>query len=150
VLSDTAPRIGTTAGWNDRIERLRSQGMESLGPAILERWFAPDFADAHPAVYRIYLNMLTRTPVDGYAGICAALRDADLDDEVRRIEAQTLVLCGALDLATPPDRCRELADALPRARFELIEAAAHLPSVERPHELVARLIPFLLDNGAML
>lgn len=145
VLCDTAPRIGTAAGWNERIEALRAHGMDHLGRAILERWFAPGFARRQPAAYRVYYNMLTRTPVEGYTGTCEAIRDADLGDCPGRIRARALVLCGAEDVATPPEACRSLAASLVDARFEAISGAAHLPCIEQPDAFVAGLAGFLED-----
>src|SRR5690606_29395985 len=98
-----------------RITTLRQHGMAHLGETILGRWFAPEFAARKPAAYRGYLNMLNRTPVEGYTGTCEAIRDADLTDAVRRVTTPTLVLCGAQDAATPPELVRGLADLLPNA-----------------------------------
>jgi 3-oxoadipate enol-lactonase len=62
VLCDTAPVIGTADLWNDRIDKLRQHGMESMAEAILARWFAPTFKGNSPAVYQGCYNMLTRMP----------------------------------------------------------------------------------------
>ena len=143
VLSDTAAKIGTTDLWNERISPLRENGMAHLAGAILERWFSPAFAGQHPAAYRGYFNMLTRTPLEGYIATCEAIRDADLSDVAPSIEAPTLVVGGAEDGATPPDLVRGLAEALPNARFELIEHAGHIPSIEQPAVLAATIDRFL-------
>lgn len=147
VLCDTAPKIGTAEMWNERIATLRQHGMAHLREAILGRWFAPGFRAQSPAAYQGYGNMLTRTPVMGYTGTCEAIRDADLTSAARTIRAKALVLCGAEDLATPPDLARGLAAVLPDARFELIENAAHLPCVEQPDAFAAHIAHFLQENG---
>jgi pimeloyl-ACP methyl ester carboxylesterase len=41
-------------------------------------------------------------------------------------------VCGALDFDDVNQRCRELAAAAPRARFELLPGVAHLPQLEDP------------------
>lgn len=143
VLCDTAPKIGTVAMWNERIDTLRANGMAHLGKIILSRWFAPNFATEQPDAYAGYYNMLTRTPIDGYTGTCEALRDADLWPDVRTIQAPTLVLCGAEDLATPPEDAAQLAAAIPTASFQPIANAAHLPCIEQPEEMATMLQPFL-------
>jgi len=147
VLSDTAAKIGTADMWNERISLLRENGMAHLAGAILERWFSPSFAGQHSAAYRGYFNMLTRTPLDGYIATCEAIRDADLSDVVSSIKVPTLVVGGAEDGATPPDLVRGLAEALPKARFELVEQAGHIPSIEQPAMLVAKIDQFLKENG---
>jgi 3-oxoadipate enol-lactonase len=132
VLMDTAAKIGTADYWQQRIEALRTGGLLPLAAGILARWFAPGFQAQSPADYQGYYNMLTRTPLDGYIATCEAIRAADLREAVTAIQARTLVLCGAEDGATPPELVAELADSLPQARFDLIDGAGHLPSVEQP------------------
>lgn len=146
VLCDTAAKIGTADYWDERIDTLRQHGLAHLAGAILERWFSPAFAAQHPANYRGYYNMLTRTPLDGYIATCEAIRDADLRDVVPSIETPALVLGGAEDGATPPDVVRGLAESLPKARFEVIEQAGHIPSLEQPAALAAKINQFLSEN----
>lgn len=146
VLCDTAPKIGTPAMWNERINALRTHGMAHLGEAILARWFAPTFAAEQPDAYRGYRNMLTRTPVDGYTGTCEAIRDADLWPHVQTMQAPTLVLCGAEDLATPPAQAQQLASALPKATCTIIDGAAHLPCVEQPQAVASAMSTFLEES----
>ena len=50
VLSNTAPRIGSAETWNARIEKVRSEGMAAIAPAVVERWFTPEFRERQPAV----------------------------------------------------------------------------------------------------
>ena len=44
----------------------------------MQRWFTPAYRQPDNPDFVGYTAMLTRTPVDGYAGTCAALREADL------------------------------------------------------------------------
>jgi 3-oxoadipate enol-lactonase/4-carboxymuconolactone decarboxylase len=145
-LCDTAAKIGTAELWQERADTLRQHGMAYLGQAIVSRWFGPDFIERNPAVYHGYLNMLTRMPVEGYAGTCEALRDGDLTETIRRIKAPTLVLCGAEDMATPPDVVKSLCDLLPQAHYGEISGAAHLPCTERPEETAALIAEFLRED----
>lgn len=145
ILCDTFPKIGTADMWNTRIHTLREQGMASLGAAILARWFAPDFKANHPAAYNGYANMLLRMPVEGYTGTCEAIRDADLTDLARTIQAPTLVLCGASDASTPPALVSELSQIIPNARYMEIENAGHLPCVENPAAMIAAIQPFVKE-----
>jgi 3-oxoadipate enol-lactonase len=147
ILSDTAAKIGTPDMWNERISLLRENGISHIAGAILARWFSPAFAGQYPAAYRGYYNMLTRTPLEGYIATCEAIRDADLSDVVPSIEVPTLVVNGAEDGATPPDLVRGLTEALPNARFDLIEQAGHIPSIEQPAVLTAKIDQFLKENG---
>ncbi len=142
VLLDTAHRIGTPEAWNARIAAVETGGLEAIADAVLERWLSPDYRHNHPAMIPLWRNMLTRTPAEGYAGTCAALRDADLTEAAAGIRVPTLCLCGTLDLATPPDLVRAMAALIPDAEFRLIPCTGHLPCIERPARIAALLRRF--------
>lgn len=145
VLSDTAAKIGTAAYWKERIDAIQERGIDSVAEAILSRWFAPGFSAQRPADYRGYRNMLTRMPVAGYTATCAALGDADLREQAATLQIKALVMCGAEDGATTPKLVRGLADALPGGRFEVIEEAGHLPCIEQPKAMAAKMDRFLTE-----
>jgi 3-oxoadipate enol-lactonase len=147
VLCDTAAKLGAAEYWHERIESLGKHGFDQVAAGIVSRWLSPTFIKQNPADYQGYFNMLTRTPIAGYIATCEAIRDTDLRDLVGKIEAKSLVLCGAEDAATPPDLVRELAETLPQARFELIDNAGHLPSIEQPAAMATKMKRFLQENG---
>jgi len=146
ILSDTAPKIGTVEGWNERIDTLRSHDMPYLSETIVKRWFTPEFDSRHTAAWRGYVNMLNRMPVEGYTGTCEAIRDADLRDQAQSITKETLVICGAQDASTPPEFVEANSHLLPNSRFHLIEGSGHLPCVEQPDETAAVIRQFLKEN----
>jgi 3-oxoadipate enol-lactonase len=143
VLCDTAPVIGTADLWNERIHKLREHGMEFMAEAILARWFAPTFKERFPAAYQGYYNMLTRMPIEGYTGTCEAIRDADLTEASRTIEAHSLILCGTEDVSTPPDIVRGLAELMPNAEFREIPGAGHSICIEQPDAVAKQIERFL-------
>jgi 3-oxoadipate enol-lactonase len=145
VLSDTGARIGSVESWEERIATVRAGGLESLLSPTMERWFSRQFRECHDADVRGYSNMLLRTIVDGYIGTCCALRDADFHATVSQIKSRTLVLCGAEDIATPPELGRELASLIAGAEFSLIESAGHLPCIEKPLPMTERMLKFFRE-----
>ncbi len=145
VLCDTGAVIGTAVMWNERIAGLKADGFTHLGATIVARWLSPAFAAAQPAAYQGYSNMLTRTPLPGYIAACEAIRDADLRPAAQAITAPALVLCGAEDMATPPDLGRDLAGMLGNGRLHLIPHAAHLPCIEQPEMMAALINEFLME-----
>lgn len=106
--------------------------------AVLERWFTPGFPDR--ARWRA---MMTSVDREGYARCCEALRDADLREEIRRIEAPTLVIAGAEDPSISAEEVELLVSRIPRARLVAIEGAAHIANVEQPEAFTAALLSHL-------
>jgi 3-oxoadipate enol-lactonase len=143
VVCDTAAKIGTASGWNARIDAVRASGTGILPDLVKVRWFTPAMPAAEA---NLYLNMVARTPAEGYIGTCAALRDADLSEGLGLIAAPTLVLCGERDESTTPADGRALAAAIPNARFALIPGAAHLPHIEQPEAFSNQLRTFLRET----
>jgi 3-oxoadipate enol-lactonase len=145
VLCDTGARIGTAEAWQQRIDKVRADGVSSLVQMTMERWFSAGFRERCSADVRGYSLMLRQTSADGYVGTCAALRDTDLRQAVTQIKKPTLVLCGAEDIATTPELGRELAGLIPGAKFSLIDNAAHLPCVEQPDAVAERMMQFFRE-----
>lgn len=145
VLCDTGARIGTADAWQQRIDKVCDSGVESLVQMTMERWFSASFRERRSNDVRGYSNMLRQTSADGYVGTCAALRDTDYRQALLQIEKPTLVLCGAEDIATPPELGRELAGLIPGAQFSLIDNAAHLPCIEQPEAVAGRMMQFFRE-----
>lgn len=62
-----------------------------------------------------------------------------------QISCPTLVLCGDGDALTPPDRAREMAEAIPGARLEIVAGAGHMLTMEQPERVAALLRDWLLQ-----
>ena len=61
------------------------------------------------------------------------------------IAAPTLVIASTADIVTPPRLGRQVADAIPGARFELLEGEAHQPFQEVPVRFNALVDAFWRD-----
>ncbi|OOG55472.1 3-oxoadipate enol-lactonase [Rhodanobacter sp. C03] len=109
ALCSTAAKIGSAEGWRARIDQVREHGMASIAEGTVSRWFTPAFAAAEPTVVTDILGRLQRTSVEGYAGCCAALIDADFRGELDRIGVPTMALAGHDDPVTTPADLRWIA-----------------------------------------
>ena len=61
----------------------------------------------------------------------------DLRADLPAVKKKTLVMCGALDMTTPPAMAREVAALIPGARYAAIPGSGHCPMLEQPTSLVA-------------
>jgi 3-oxoadipate enol-lactonase len=146
VLANTAPKFSTPEAWNARIDAVRKGGVEAIADAVLERWLTSGFRARDPETTARMRKMMVATPVAGYIGCCAAIRDADLRDALPKIAAPTLVIAGTHDPANPPAEGRAFAARIPGARVVELDAA-HISNVEAPEEFTAQLVGFLLAEG---
>ena len=142
IFANTAARIGTHDGWEQRIAMVQSSGMGVLAPQTVERWLTPAYRAQHPTEAETIRQMLAATNPDGYCGCCAVLRDTDLRAEVATIEAPCLVITGTHDPATPPSDGRAIHSALRDSSFVEFDSA-HLSAWEKAEEFAAAVLAFL-------
>jgi 3-oxoadipate enol-lactonase len=134
--------MGPAAGWDARIDLVKSKGMAAVVDAVLTRWFTCEFLRSeNPAISKAR-EMLVKTDVQGYAGCCAAIRDMDMRPSVHLIKRSTLVLAGSQDTATPLEQSEELADTIPNARLTVFQTA-HLSNMEKPDLFTQSVLEFL-------
>lgn len=129
ILCNTGAKIGTADIWRSRIEAVRTSGMKSIAPAVIERWFTPAFRSNDPAAIANVQKQLEETNPDGYAACCAAVRDFDFRQDLNSIVVPTLVISGAHDPATPPADGHFLSNHIPGAKYAELNAA-HLSNIE--------------------
>jgi 3-oxoadipate enol-lactonase len=142
VLCNTAPYFGPPEVFEARIDAVRREGLAGLVDGILERWFTPAFRAADPATVQRIREMVLATPVEGYAGCCAALRDLDEREDLARIRVPTLVIAGSHDPSSSPGAALAMAAAIPAARcIEL--PAAHLSNLGAAAAFNASVLGFL-------
>lgn len=66
----------------------------------------------------------------------------DIRPQLAAITAPTLVIVGEQDIATPPDRARDIARAIDGARLVQVPGAAHLSALEQPERITRELLEF--------
>jgi 3-oxoadipate enol-lactonase len=133
ILVCTAAYLPEAASaYGERAAAVRAAGTpEVVADAVIARWFTTSWAAANPDTVARHRAMIAGTPAEGYAGCCEAITTLDERDGLGSITAPTLVIAGAQDPAIPPEHGRAIAEAVPGARFELLDPGAHLASVER-------------------
>ena len=142
VLANTAAKIGTADLWNARIDAIRKGGMAAVASSVLARWFTPALLEQPtPMVARLQASF-ERTSADGYVACCAAVRDMDQRSALSGIHVPTLVIAGSVDLSTPPDDGRYLAEHIPGAHYVELQAP-HLSNVEAASAFTQAMLQFL-------
>jgi 3-oxoadipate enol-lactonase len=126
VLACTAARFDNREQYIDRAATVRASGLEPIVDAVLARWFTPGFEDVAP-----YREAMLAIEPEGYARCCEALARWDVREALAAVRTPTLVIAGTEDPSTPPAIVELVAAGIPGARFEVIDGAAHLASVER-------------------
>jgi 3-oxoadipate enol-lactonase len=146
VLSNTAAKVGSPEVWVPRAAKARAEGLENLADAVLTRWLTPETVARAPQTYAFLRDTLVHTDAEGYAANCEALNTTDLREAARSIRKPVLVIAGELDMSTPAQLGRELADSIPGARYVEFPKASHLANLEVTENYNQTVLDFLLNR----
>ena len=84
-------------------------------------------------IWAAVLDMLERSSTAQYeAQIHALLNRSDATNLLSTITCPTLLLCGAHDAWSPPERHRQMAKRIPGARYVEVADAGHMSPMEQP------------------
>lgn len=142
ALCNTAAWMPPPDLWNDRIKSVTDGGMEAVVETVIARWFTPMFPEKYPEKVNRIRGMILSTPPRGYVGCCVGLRDMDERDKLGLIEAPALVVIGAHDPATTPERGQYLVVRIPGVQKAVLDTA-HLSNIERPEDFNRVVLGFL-------
>lgn len=141
VACCTSAHPGSAQSWAERAATVTAAGgTDPIADAVVARWVTPAFAAAHPDVVAELRAMLLASPAPGYAACCGVVERLDLRPALCGIAVPTLLVAGAQDEALPAEHGERIACAIPEARFELLDPAAHIPMVERPDAVAALIL----------
>jgi 3-oxoadipate enol-lactonase len=132
TLCDTTCRVPEELQpvWEERIQAVRSQGMEAVVKPTLDRWLTPEFREAHPDTAEHIAEMIRTTPVSGFAGCCRAISRFDVSSGIHAIEVPTRVVVGENDPGTPVEEAEAIQQRIPDAGLRVLSGARHLTCVE--------------------
>lgn len=147
VLANTAARLGTAAGWTERIEVVRAQGMRPVAGTVRGRWLTTGYADAHPDAADALAALVMATDPVGYVGCCTAIRDTDMNGDLARIGVPALVIAGEHDPAATLADAELLCGQLAGARLVRL-GTAHLSNVEDADGFNGAVVAFLEGRGS--
>jgi pimeloyl-ACP methyl ester carboxylesterase len=147
AISAPAPGIEPSpqleAAWEAEEAALERGDIDGALKVVLDTWTQPD---APPALREQVAEMQRRTyELQGaIAEVVEAPDPVEEDPSVlNRMEMPALVMVGDRDLSDFRQGAEQLAEALPRARLEVIEGAGHLAPLETPDEFRRLLLEFL-------
>ncbi len=92
-------------------------------------------------------TMAEETGADAFVRQQTAIMErVDSRPGLAAIRCPALVVVGAEDALTPPDRAAEIAAGIPRARHVVVPNSGHLSTLEQPQAVTRALTEFLSDG----
>lgn len=134
VLCDAAPGFPEAGkqAFRAMTEKVRDGGMGAIAEVAANRVFHAAYLAGHPGAIEERRAILLTVDPAAFQAACRLLVDADLVPRLAGLKVPTLVICGALDQATPPPLNRLIADNVPGARYVEVPGCGHCPPLEQP------------------
>jgi pimeloyl-ACP methyl ester carboxylesterase len=144
ILIGGALRWRPEAGqvFEERIRLARAGRMDEIAEAVAKTGLSERCREQGPALHGLFCELIASNDPRGYADWSAATAAGQMI-EPERIACPTLALCGELDPVTPPAFAEAIAAAIPSARTDSVEGAAHWCQLEAPEAVNAILLRFL-------
>ena len=146
TMANTGARIGSAEFWDARMALVRERGMQAVADVAIPNWFTEGFRAREPATVQPFRDDIESTPVEGYLGCSAAMRDEDLRESLHIVRCPVLAIAGASDRSTPPELLQFVHDRLPGSRLVMLQAA-HISNVEQEAAFNSALDSFLAAHG---
>jgi pimeloyl-ACP methyl ester carboxylesterase len=152
VLTATRAAPDTPEGKRARdaaAQQVEKAGINSLAEGMAAKLLSPRTVATRPELVDRVRTMIAGT---SNAGAIHALMGMKLRPDsttlLGKISIPTLVIHGAEDQVVPPDEAAAMADAIPQARFEIIQNAGHLLNMEQSEHFNRLLSGFLYELPA--
>jgi pimeloyl-ACP methyl ester carboxylesterase len=146
ALLDTSAQaepVGSRIKYEAMLQTVKSIGYDPVISRVIPILFGPHYRAEHPEEIERWIDTITRQDRTGIvrAGRGIFRRDNHLP-HLGTARTPTLLLTGADDVATPPERARKAHDALPNSRLVFLPNSGHSSAVERPAAVTDHLLSF--------
>jgi 3-oxoadipate enol-lactonase len=144
-LIDTTDWYGedAPAAWEKRAEKAENEGLASLIPFQVTRWFTETFRKVDPQATQACIDVFLANDIAAYAATCRMLGRVDLRAGLSSLNIPVNIIVGEQDYATPVAMARDMQQRIPNASLRVIPHAMHLTPVEAPGAVAAELTELL-------
>ena len=148
ALMDTNPLAETPHVASNREPQIIKAKTGQLGE-VMQDELKPNYLAPGPNrsdVLALVMDMALKLGPSVFIRQSRALqRRSDQQATLRKMNVDTLVLCGEHDALCPPKRHELMAQLIPNAKLHVVQGAGHLPTLEQPM-LTSRLLKSWLNG----
>jgi pimeloyl-ACP methyl ester carboxylesterase len=124
-------------------EKVAGGGLGAIADIAANRVFHAEYLKAHPKAVDERRAALLGIEPKAFQAACTILTQTDLIRDLPKLKVPTLVVCGALDQATPPALNKLVAEKAPGTRYIELPACGHCPPLEQPQKFLAAIKDFI-------
>lgn len=127
-------------------EKVKTQGSAPVVEAMLPKLFGPKAPSTIAADYEATQAVMSGAkPETLIAALLAMAARRDFTGDLANITVKSLVVCGELDFISPAKEMKEIAAAMPQAKFAQIDGVGHMSPLEAPLAFNVQVNEFLKD-----
>jgi 3-oxoadipate enol-lactonase len=126
-----------------RLEILRTQGIEAITGAAQERWFTPGFIERHPDLVRTRMAQLKQNHAASYGAAYTVFSLSDLGEKLHAIRHRTLVATGEHDVGSNTRMASFMHEQIQDSTLHILPGLRHSVLVEAPDRVTSLLREFL-------
>lgn len=115
-----------------KIRTLVDRASAAPMPVVADEYVADTFEEPIPAGAESVRRAIAEMDAASYIAAVRACFGVDIDDELARVEAPTLVLWGDRDNKTPRPLSEKIVDGIAQAEFRIVPDSGHLSNVDNP------------------
>ncbi len=129
--------------WDLRIEMIRDGGLEAIVDTTVDLWITEESKKSTPELVQRIKDMVIGNDIEGYISTCYALKKLNYFSNLKSIKCPVLYIGGNEDQSADPYTMKQMADATPNGRHEVISGARHLANLDKPVEFNAAVLSYL-------
>ncbi|MCA9162956.1 MAG: alpha/beta fold hydrolase, partial [Planctomycetales bacterium] len=127
-------------------ERVLQEGPGFLAELMRDRLFSPTSLRDEPTAVEATQQVIRDTNPRAIAAALYGMAERpDMRDRLPSIDVPSLLIGGELDVISPAEEMRGIAQSMPNAKFIPIPQAGHMAPLERPQEVNSAIREFLSD-----
>ncbi|WP_299291597.1 alpha/beta fold hydrolase [uncultured Mucilaginibacter sp.] len=126
----------------DRAQFVRTEGMQSLAPLSLARWFTNEFALRRPDILDSIRKILYQQDPLFHAELWDTISTLETAPGLRENSFPAMVIVGEEDASTPVSSATGLAEALKTDKLHIVQKSSHFTNLEFPDILNNLLLNF--------
>jgi 3-oxoadipate enol-lactonase len=147
VLCDTKAAADSPEARETRLkmaEHVKKHGTGAVAEAMMPKLFGQATHNDKPGIVAEIRRTIEQTCPRGLAAAQRGMAEReDVRDFLPQIKVPTLVIVGREDAISPVDEMRAIADAIPGAKFHVVEQAGHMAPLEQPGDVNTLIADFV-------
>ena len=138
--------MATSAKGNPLLQSRATRAENGEMPALLTeaiiRWFSPETIANNPWCVRYARAKLEHVRVEEWAAAWKAMAKLDSLDRIHEIQCPILVLAGAKDLSSTPERMRPIYELAVNGEYVELPLGTHMMAMEIPEQVADAMLAF--------